>query len=180
MKNIKLEQHEKHLEWRLRSKIEPNIRKGFIRGNLEPSIAGILVEGGVLKRKPIVLRELSGASEFIDVYGQTWSIKSFDSRFPPKKGGYSLEKAMDNIKRSLAENENIILDICNMYTHKDELLEELSKWKNRRLVKKIVVWPRGNENIIDLLMQYQFVINLVILKDDLFEAFYKWRNRKLK
>jgi len=172
MKNINIEQHEKHLGGSL----------GSLGGKLSISVGKDYSRGKIKGKRPnsIVLRDLSGESEFIDVRGQAWSIKSFNSRFPPRNGGYSLEKAMDNIKRSLAENENIILDIYNMYTHKDELLEELSKWRNRKLMKRIYVWPRGNENIIDLLMQYQLVINLAILKDRLLRKFYRWKNRKLK
>ena len=53
-------------------------------------------------------------AEFIDGNGQAWDIKSFNSNYKPNKGGFRLDKAMNTIKKSLDENENVIVDTSNM------------------------------------------------------------------
>ncbi|WP_413366221.1 hypothetical protein [Lysinibacillus sp. 3P01SB] len=86
-----------------------------------------------------ITRDPSGKAEFFDAKGQAWDVKSFNSNYPPKKGGYKLENAMKSIDKSLEEGENVILDVSNMSKdNKTGLLQEIS---NRGLKDKVVVWP---------------------------------------
>jgi hypothetical protein len=59
---------------------------------------------GPIKRDP------SGFSEFIDANGQQWDVKAFNSKWPPKKGGFDLTKSMKKIDGEISNNENVILD----------------------------------------------------------------------
>ncbi|ABF90255.1 hypothetical protein MXAN_7256 [Myxococcus xanthus DK 1622] len=61
-----------------------------------------------------IKRDPTGQSEFVDSQGIKWDIKTFDSRFPPRKGGFSLERDLDKIKAELARGENVILNTENM------------------------------------------------------------------
>ena len=107
------------------------------QGLLEQKIGLGLEEKGKLKGP--ITRDPSGKSEFFDADGQAWDVKSFNSNFKPKKGGYTLQKSMKSIKDSLEENENVILDTTNMTeAHKEELLSEISK---ERLMDNIILWP---------------------------------------
>ncbi|MFI8709567.1 hypothetical protein ACIGHG_21480 [Bacillus sp. NPDC077411] len=66
-------------------------------------------------------------------------MKSFNSNYPPKKGGYSLSSSMRSINKSLSEGENVMLDVSNLSeVNKAELLQEIT---NQGLTDKIVVWP---------------------------------------
>ncbi|MFI9482676.1 hypothetical protein ACIG2M_12480 [Lysinibacillus fusiformis] len=107
------------------------------QGLLEQKIGLGLEEKGKLKGP--ITRDPSGKSEFFDANGQAWDVKSFNSNFKPKKGGYTLQKSMKSIKDSLAENENVILDTTNMSeAHRAELLSEISK---EGLKDNIILWP---------------------------------------
>lgn len=92
------------------------------------------------KLKGPIIRDPSSKSEFFDANGQAWDVKSFNSNFKPKKGGYTLKKSLKSIKDSLAENENVILDTTNMSeAHKAEPLSEISK---EGLMDNIILWPK--------------------------------------
>lgn len=86
-----------------------------------------------------ITRDSSGKAEFLDANGQAWGVKSFNSNYKPKQGGYTLQKSMDEIYDSLSNNENVILDTTNLSdTHKTELLKEIS---DKGLSDQINVWP---------------------------------------
>jgi hypothetical protein len=53
-------------------------------------------------------------AEFIDGNGTKWDIKSFDSRFPPRKGGFSLQRDLGKVKEELDKGENVILNTENL------------------------------------------------------------------
>lgn len=81
----------------------------------------------------------AGASEFFDVDGQAWDVKSFNSNYKPNKGGYTLQKSIDSILESLGKNENVILDTSNLSSaHRTELVQELLE---QGLMNKIILWP---------------------------------------
>lgn len=85
-----------------------------------------------------IIRDVTGKAEFIDGNGQTWDIKSFNSNYKPKKGGFRLDKAMNTIKKSLFESENVIIDTSNMSSeHITELITEI---KNQGLESNILFW----------------------------------------
>ncbi|OME24219.1 hypothetical protein BSK47_03175, partial [Paenibacillus odorifer] len=86
-----------------------------------------------------IARDPSGKAEFIDAKGQAWDVKSFNSNYPPKKGGYKLSSAMRSINKSLSEGENVILDVTNLsIENKAELLHEISI---QGFIDKVVTWP---------------------------------------
>lgn len=69
-----------------------------------------------------VVRDATGVAEFIDTNKVSWDVKSFNSNFPPRRGGYELKDAVRKIERELRLNENVIVDATNM---KKEHVEEL-------------------------------------------------------
>jgi hypothetical protein len=74
-----------------------------------------------------LIRDTSGKAEFIDTTtGKKWDVKAFNSNFAPK--GYNLTDAIKNIKRSIAHDENVMLDTSNLKpSDLAELLEEINK-----------------------------------------------------
>jgi hypothetical protein len=92
----------------------------------EAEIAADLEDVG--KLKPPVIREPTGKAEFIDGNGTKWDVKTFNSSFPPRKGGFSLERDMGKIKSELAQNENVILDTKDLSSqHLQELIGAVNK-----------------------------------------------------
>jgi hypothetical protein len=88
------------------------------------------------KLKSSIRRDPSGAAEFIDGSETKWDIKSFDSRFPKKKGGFSLERDMGKIEAELNAGENVILDSTNLSPeHLIQLKEAVTSkgWSDRIL-----------------------------------------------
>ncbi|WP_245919766.1 hypothetical protein [Melittangium boletus] len=73
-----------------------------------------------------IQRDPTGQAEFIDAQGTRWDIKSFDSRFSPQKGGFSLARDLDKIKAEIAGGENVILNTENMAApHVQELRQAI-------------------------------------------------------
>lgn len=115
------------------SKRQIDIDKG-----LHEQKVGLGVEESGKIKGPLT-RDPSGKSEFFDADGQAWDVKSFNSNYKPKKGGYTLQKSMDEIYDSLTKNENILLDTTNLSeAHKAELLKEISE---KGLTDQVIVWP---------------------------------------
>ena len=106
------------------------------KGQHEARIGLELEERGLLKN---IKRDATGKAEFIDELGQAWDVKSFNSRYKPNKGGFRLDKAMNIVKKSLSENENVIIDTSNLSTeHIAELTSEVTK---QGLQGKVLFWP---------------------------------------
>lgn len=98
----------------------------------EADVGLALEENGELPRP--ITRDPSGAAEFIDAEGKKWDIKSFDSRWPPRKGGFKLEKALDDINDEFENGENVIIDTTNLSeSHKAELRHAIEDkgWSDR-------------------------------------------------
>lgn len=87
-----------------------------------------------------VTRDPSGAAEFIDSTGKKWDMKSFDSRFPPKKGGFELNTDLGKIEAELNQGENVILDTTNL-TPADAKALDLAV-QNKGWSAKIRWYPR--------------------------------------
>ncbi|WP_429842743.1 hypothetical protein [Brevibacillus sp. FIR094] len=88
---------------------------------------------------PIVRDPVTGRGEFIDGNGQVWDVKGFNSNYPPKKGGFRLDKAMADIEDELSKGENVILDTTKLsQDHIEQLTNAIStmEWKG-----KIRWWP---------------------------------------
>ena len=106
------------------------------KGQHEARIGLELEERGFLKN---ITRDPTGKAEFIDGNGQAWDIKSFNSNYKPNKGGFRLDKAMNTIKKSLAENENVIVDTSNMSP--EHIIELTTEIRNQGLENNILFWP---------------------------------------
>lgn len=106
------------------------------KGQHEAKIGLDLEEKGKLTD---ITRDKTGRAEFIDGNGQAWDVKSFNSNYKPNKGGFSLDKAMKAIKKSLSENENVIVDTSNM--SKEHILELKKAIKTQGIDDKILFWP---------------------------------------
>ncbi|PZT52719.1 hypothetical protein DN757_26010 [Paenibacillus silvae] len=86
-----------------------------------------------------LVRDPSGKAEFIESSGQKWDVKAYNSNFAPKKGGYTLNKSMESIKKSLSEGENVMVDTRNLSpSHLIELKTEVSK---QSLGDRVKFWP---------------------------------------
>jgi hypothetical protein len=71
------------------------------QGELERNVGLSLEKGGRLKN---IIRDPSGKAEFIEDFGEgkKCGVKSFNSNYRPKNGGFKLEKAMaKNYKRNI-------------------------------------------------------------------------------
>jgi WXG100 family type VII secretion target len=94
---------------------------------LRESGVGLALEGRGQLPGPIV-RYPTPAAEFTDATGQAWDVKTFNSNFPPKKGGFEVNKTMREIKSELDKNENIILDTKDLTpAHIAQLKEAIEK-----------------------------------------------------
>ena len=106
------------------------------KGQHEARVGLELEERGDLKN---ITRDATGKAEFIDGNGQAWDVKSFNSNYKPNKGGFRLDKAMNTIKKSLSENENVIVDTSNMSP--EHIIELTTEIKNQGLENNILFWP---------------------------------------
>lgn len=81
---------------------------------------------------------MTGKAEFIDETGQKWDVKGFHSQYAPK--GYNLESALENIKNSILNGENVMLDTRKMFPeHIQELVDALTR---EGLIDKVKIWPK--------------------------------------
>ena len=86
----------------------------IVQGELERNVGLSLEKGGRLKN---IVRDPTGKAEFIEDFGNgtKWDVKSFNSNYKPKNGGFKLEKAMAKITKEIFEDgENVIVDTTNM------------------------------------------------------------------
>ncbi|URZ04232.1 hypothetical protein [Clostridium felsineum] len=113
---------------------EIDINKAMHEGEV-----GLDLEGK--KKLNDIVRDPTGKSEFVENGGSgtKWDVKSFNSNFKPKQGGFKLENAMDTIHDSLENNEHVILDTSNMSQEHISLLS--SEIKNQGLMNKVIIWP---------------------------------------
>ncbi|WP_341281078.1 hypothetical protein [Paenibacillus sp. FSL H8-0537] len=101
--------------------------------------AGIELEVRGELTGPIIRDPVKGRGEFIDRNGQVWDVKGFNSNYPPKKGGFRLDRAMADIEDELRKGENVILDTTKLsQDHIEQLRNAISmmEWKG-----KIRWWP---------------------------------------
>lgn len=104
----------------------------------EASVALALEESGRLKG-PIRRDPRPSGGDFIDQDGNVWDIKSFDSRWPPRKGGFVLERDILKISEELKKGEHIILDTTNLTaSHAKDLREAVA---SRGWVGRILWYP---------------------------------------
>jgi len=61
-----------------------------------------------------IIRDPTGASEFIDAQGTKWDVKGFNSAFPARQGGFELVRDLGKVQDEGAGGENVILDTTKM------------------------------------------------------------------
>lgn len=61
-----------------------------------------------------IIRDPTGAAEFIDARGGKWDVKGFNSGFRPSKGGFDLGTDAGKVDKSLSEGESVMLDTSEM------------------------------------------------------------------
>lgn len=112
---------------------------GEIRdGNWQEAQAALGLERSGQLPSP-VRRDPSGAADFIDGKGVQWDAKAFNSNFPPRKGGYTLEASMRKIGESFRDGENVIAITEDLSSaDADELVTAIEEqgWSER-----VLFWP---------------------------------------
>lgn len=94
---------------------------------LRESGVGLALESQGRLPGPIT-RYPTPAAEFTDASGQAWDVKTFNSGFPPEKGGFAVEKSLKEIQSEIGKNENIILDTKDMTPdHIQQLRDAISQ-----------------------------------------------------
>ena len=106
------------------------------QGEMERNIGLSLEKAGRLDN---ILRDPTGKAEFIDSSGQKWDIKSFNSNYPARKGGFSLKKAMESIYGEINSGENVIIDTSNISSK--HLIELKNAINLNGLEDSIIFWP---------------------------------------
>lgn len=117
----------------------------------DPSHGGAIREQGMREREiglgaeeaglvpgPIV-RDPTGAAEFIDANNQAWDVKGFRSGFPASAGGFDVTTDVAKIERELRSGHNVIID-TGFLTETDlhSLQEEVDR---RGISDRVVYWP---------------------------------------
>lgn len=117
----------------------------------DPSHGGAIREQGMREREiglgaeeaglvpgPIV-RDPTGAAEFIDANNQAWDVKGFRSGFPASAGGFDVTTDVAKIERELPSGHNVIID-TGFLTETDlqSLQEEIER---RGISDRVVYWP---------------------------------------
>ncbi|WP_260451025.1 hypothetical protein [Listeria booriae] len=115
----------------------------------DPAHAGKITKKGIEEREvglgleklgevSNLKRDPTGGAEFIDDTGQKWDVKGFYSKFAPK--GYNLKDALSNIRKSITDGENVMLDTRKMSPeHVKELLNAIEE---AGLTDHVKVWPK--------------------------------------
>jgi hypothetical protein len=85
---------------------------------------GIALEQQGKLKKPIRRDPRSDGGDFVDADGKVWDVKAFDSRWPPRKGGFKLDRDIRKIGEVLKQGEYIILDTQNLTPDHIEKLHE--------------------------------------------------------
>ena len=84
-----------------------------------------------------LVRDPTGGGEFIDESRQAWDVKGFHSGY---SNGYNRVDAMANIQKSIASNENVIIDTTRMSPdHIADLRSAVDG--DSALAGKVIWWP---------------------------------------
>ena len=107
------------------------------KGEREREI-GLGAESSGLILGPIV-RDPTGAAEFIGSDGQAWDVKGFRSDFAPAAGGFDLEVDVGKAEKELATGHNVIIDTGHLNQADLEALKlEIDR---RGISDRVVYWP---------------------------------------
>ncbi len=99
---------------------------------------GLGAEQAGIVKGPII-RDPSGAAEFIDSDGQAWDVKGFRSDFPVSRGGFEIDRAMNNVEKELRSGHNVIIDTGNL--SEDDLGALQTEIERRGFSERVVYWP---------------------------------------
>ncbi|MGH7450684.1 MAG: hypothetical protein ACRENG_05030 [bacterium] len=97
---------------------------------------GIALEQSGKLKGPIRRDPRPDGGDFIDADGKIWDVKAFDSRWPPKKGGFKLDRDMRKIGNAITRGEYLVLDTQNLVPdHVQELREAIESkgWSDKIL-----------------------------------------------
>ena len=125
-------------EERLEELAKDPAHKGIVdaKGRHEAEVGLTLEEKGQLKG-PITRDPRPDGGEFIDASGKVWDVKGFDSRWPPKKGGFKLDRDIKKVEDELGKGENVILDKTHL---SQEHYEQLRKAVEERGISDRIRW----------------------------------------
>jgi len=106
---------------------------------IDEALAGVVAESQGILQGPLV-RDSTGAGEFIDLLGQVWDVKMGISRAPNGRPIFQLDHFVGKIKRELLIGENIILDLrCLEVADLQKLIQKLKVDFTMDQCKRIVV-----------------------------------------
>ncbi|MBR4669323.1 MAG: hypothetical protein IKO84_01870 [Butyrivibrio sp.] len=108
----------------------------IVKGHHEAEVGLDLERRGLLEN---IKRDPTGAAEFIEENGTKWDVKSFNSNYPVKKGGFELNRVMRTINKSLEKQENVIVDTLNM--SQEHITELKAAVKANGIDDKVIFWP---------------------------------------
>jgi RsiW-degrading membrane proteinase PrsW (M82 family) len=108
-------------------------------GSMEEARIGYdLEQSGRLEQG--IYRDPSGRAEFIEPQsGQPWDVKSFNSNFPVRKGGFEIVRATSAVAKELTAGENVIVNTTNMSSQAVADLQAVvaeNGW-----VGRVIFWP---------------------------------------
>ncbi|WP_390911318.1 hypothetical protein [Pseudosulfitobacter sp. SM2401] len=86
-----------------------------------------------------IVRDPTGAAEFIDANGEAWDVKGFRSDFPASSGGFEIGKAMDNVEKELNAGHNVIIDTGRLSV--DDLSALRAEIERRGFSDRVVYRP---------------------------------------
>jgi hypothetical protein len=104
----------------------------------EAEVGLSLEESGHIKG-PITRDPRPDGGEFIDADGNTWDVKAFDSRWPPKKGGFKLDRDIAKVESEIIKGENVIIDTS--YLSQDHIKQLRAALKEKGIDHKVKWWP---------------------------------------
>lgn len=86
-----------------------------------------------------IVRDPSGAAEFINAVGQALDVKRFRSDLRVSSSGFGIEQAMNNVEKELRSGHNVIIETGNLSVeHLEELRTEIER---RGYSDRVVYWP---------------------------------------
>ena len=106
----------------------------------DPARGGAVTPGSIREREVIlgleakgtlpgpVVRDQSGAADFIDATGRELDVKGFRSDFPANRGGFDLERDVGKIERELMAGHDVVVDTGALSAeHERQLREEVDR-----------------------------------------------------
>jgi RHS repeat-associated protein len=106
---------------------------------LREADVGLDLESQGKLKGPITRDPNPAGGEFIDADGVKWDVKRFNSKFPPKKGGFDAARDMGKIEGEIGKGENVIVDTADMSPADVQTLKNAVNAKG--LSDKVIFYP---------------------------------------